>query len=146
METLHFSIHINAPREKVWDTMLQKGTYEEWSKAFGEGSHYKGDWSEGASIQFLGGDSETGMASKIKENRKPEFVSIEHIGIVKKGVVDTTSEDAKKWTPALENYTFKEVDGGTEVSVSLDVISEHKEMFEEMWPEALKTLKGLAEK
>jgi uncharacterized protein YndB with AHSA1/START domain len=146
METIHFSTHINAPRQKVWDTMLGEGTYTQWAKAFGDGSHFVGDWNEGSNIQFLGEGGGMGMASKIKESRKPEFVSIEHIGIVMDGVVDTTSEDAKKWAPAYENYTFKEVEGGTELSVSLDILPENKAMFEEMWPQALRLLKELAEK
>jgi uncharacterized protein YndB with AHSA1/START domain len=146
METIHFTTHINAPREKVWDIMLGKETYNQWTKAFDPGSQYIGSWEEGAAIQFVGEDSQMGMASKIKENRKSEFVSIEHIGIVKDGVIDTTSDDAKKWSPSFENYTFKEVDGGTELSVSIDVMPEYKEMFEEMWPRALILLKELAEK
>lgn len=145
METLYFSTHIDAPREKVWDIMLGKETYGEWAKAFGPGSHYEGDWNEGSNIQFLGGDSQTGMASRVKESRKPEFISIEHIGIVMNGIVDTTSDEAKKWAPSLENYTFEEADGGTKLSVSVEVMPEHKSMFEESWPDALKSLKELAE-
>lgn len=146
METIHFSIHINAPKDTVWETMLSKDTYREWAKAFGLGSQYKGDWEEGSSIQFLGADGATGMASRIKENRKSEFISIEHIGIVGGGAVDTESDEAKKWAPALENYTFEEADGGTKLSVSVEVASEYKSMFEESWPTALELLKKLAEK
>ena len=146
METIHFSTQINTSREKVWDIMLGKETYKEWARAFGPGSHYVGDWNEGSAIQFLGADSQMGMASRVKESRKPEFISIEHLGIVMDGVVDTNSDEAKKWAPSLENYTFKEVDGVTELSVSLDVLPENKPMFDEMWPEALKLLKELAEK
>lgn len=146
METIYFSAHINAPREKLWDIMLNKGTYEEWAKAFGEGSRYEGDWNEGSEIKFLAGDSGMGMASRIKESRRPKFVSIEHMGIVKDGIIDTTSDDAKKWAPSFENYTLTEVDGGTELSVSVDVPSEYKSMFEESWPVALQLLKEMAEK
>mgnify|MGYP006338700043 CR=1 FL=1 len=146
METIYFSAHINAPREKVWDIMLGKDTYIEWAKKFGQGSHYEGDWNEGSDIFFFGADSQTGMASKINESRKPEFVSIKHVGLVMNGVVDTTSDEAKKWAPAFENYTLKEVDGETELSVSLDILPEHKSMFEQMWPKALKLLKELVEK
>lgn len=146
METIHFSKVINAPREKVWDIMLGKETYNQWAKAFDPGSQYVGSFDEGSEIQFVGEDSQMGMASRIKENRKPEFISIEHIGIVSGGVVDTTSEDAKKWSPSFENYTFKEVEGGTELSVSIDVMPEYKEMFEQMWPGALELLKELSEK
>ena len=146
METLHFSVQIKAPREKVWDVMLDKETYGEWAKAFGEGSQYKGDWEEGSPIQFLGGDGATGMASRIQESRKPEFISIEHVGIVMNGVVDSESDEAKKWAPSLENYTFEEMNGETRLSVSIQVSSEYRSMFEETWPNALQLLKELAEK
>lgn len=87
-----------------------------------------------------------GMFSRIKENDKYKFVSIEHLGMIKNGVVDTTSEEVKKWTPALENYTFTEKDGKTEVKIEMDVAEEYESMFEEMWPKALKALKSLCEK
>lgn len=87
------------------------------------------------------------MYSRIKENRKHEFVSIEHLGMIDgNGVIDTESDEVKKWTPAFENYTFKDVDGGTEVSIDLDVADEWKEMFDESWPKALDILKEIAEK
>ncbi|MEX2593834.1 MAG: hypothetical protein WD426_13755 [Anditalea sp.] len=38
-QKLHFSKRINAPKEKVWDTMLKDETYREWTSAFTEGSH-----------------------------------------------------------------------------------------------------------
>ncbi len=84
---------------------------------------------------FLGpgedGQKDGGMVSRIQENRKYEFVSVEHVGMVVDGVEDTTSEEVKKWTPSFENYTFTEKDGGTEVGVDMEVIGdEFKEMFE----------------
>lgn len=50
------------------------------------------------------------------------------------------------WTPAFENYTFREKDGGTELLVDMDTNEEYKQMFEEMWPKALQSLKEIAEK
>jgi hypothetical protein len=150
METLHYEIFINAPREKVWKTMLEDKTYREWTKTFNEGSHYKGSWEKGSKILFLGPDPKTGkeggMVSRIKENRPYEFVSIEHIGIIQNGSEDTTSDEAKKWTPAYENYTFKEKDGGTDLVVDMQGAPEYKEMFDGMWPKALQKLKELSEK
>ena len=72
-------------------------------------------------------------------------VSIEHIGIVQNGIEDTTSEAARKWVSAFENYTFKERDGATEVLVDMDTEDEYVEMFEKMWPEGLQKLKTIAE-
>jgi L-rhamnose mutarotase len=150
MKTHHYSISIDAPKEKVWDAMLGQDTYREWASAFNEGGRFEGSWDQGSKILFLGPDPETGkeggMVSRIKENKPYEFVSIEHLGIMKDGVEDTTSEEARKWTPAYENYTFTEKDGVTEVSVDIDVVEEYADFFNEAWPKALATLKEIAEK
>lgn len=149
MQKLNFSIVIDAPKEKVWHAMLDDRPYREWTLAFNPGSYYKGDWSRGSKMLFLGPDPETGqeggMVSRIAENRPYEYISIEHIGIIQNGIEDTTSEDARKWAPAFENYTFKEKDGATEVLVDVDVEDEHAEMFDKMWPEGLQRLKKIAE-
>ncbi len=150
LKTQHYSIHINAPKEKVWDTMLGEDTYRQWTSAFNEDSYFKGSWDEGSKMLFLGPNPETGeeggMLARIKENRLYEFISIEHIGLVMGGVEDTTSEEAQKWAPAFENYTFTEKDGGTEVLVEIDLLEEHVDMFDEMWPKALEKLKEIAER
>lgn len=144
MNTLHFSKTINAPAGKVWNTMLEAETYRQWTRVFTEGSHFKGSWEEGEKILFLGPE-DSGMVATIAENRPHEFISIKHIGIVKDGVEDTESKEAKKWAPAFENYTFTEEDGKTTVTVDMDIEKEHEEMFNEMWPKALQKLKELAE-
>ncbi|MBK7229815.1 MAG: SRPBCC domain-containing protein [Ignavibacteriales bacterium] len=149
MSKLNFSILIDAPISKVWDTMLEDKTYREWTEAFTEGSYYKGDWSKESKILFLGPNPETGkeggMVSKIKDNKLHEFISIEHLGEVYDGVEDTTSDRVKDWAGALENYTFANKNGKTELVVDLDINEEFKEMFEGMWPKALQKLKSLCE-
>lgn len=149
MQKLHFSIVINAPADKVWSTMLDDNTYRIWTEAFSPGSYYKGDWNKGSKILFLGpGEKgESGMVSRIKENRKHEFISIEHLGMVQDGKEDTTSEETKAWAGALENYTFKEKNGATELLIDLtgNFADEFATMFEDMWPNALKKLKEIAE-
>lgn len=150
MQKSHFSVLVNAPREKVWEVMLADATYREWTKVFHEGSYYKGSWEQGSKMLFLGpgenGEGEGGMMSMIRESRPPEFISIEHIGMIKDGVEDTTSEEVQKWTPAFENYTLTDKDGGTEVAVDIDIADEYQDVFDDMWPKALQTLKELAEK
>jgi hypothetical protein len=149
MKKLHYLITINASREKVWNMMLQDKTYREWTRAFNEGSYYKGSWDKGSKILFLGPDPKTGeeggMVSRITENKPYEFISIEHQGIVKNGVEDTTSSEARKWAPAYENYTFKEKDDGTELLVEMDSADEMVDEFNKMWPEALTKLKEISE-
>ena len=150
MEKLHRKIFINAPRAHVWDVMLADGTYRAWTSAFTPGSYYKGDWSEGSKILFLGpnpdGSGEGGMVSRIRENRLHEFISIEHLGIVRDGIEDTESAEAKKWTPANENYLLTDSNGGTELSVEMDIEGEQRENFGKMWTDALSRLKEIAER
>ena len=130
--------------------MLGQDTYKEWTNPFNPaGSTFVGSWEQGSEVKFIGEDPNTGkeggMLARIAENRPNEFLSIEHIGIINDGVVDTTSEEVKKWTPAFENYTFTEKDGGTELTIDVDVADEYKGMFEDMWPKALEVLKTLSE-
>ena len=150
MQKLHYSILINTPKEKVWHAMLDDKTYREWTTAFSRDSYYKGDWNEGSKILFIGPDPETGkdsgMVSRIAENKMYEYISIVHLGIIKDGVEDTTSEEAKKWTPSYENYTFRDKDGMTELLVEMESDEEYVEMFDKMWPEALIKLKEIAER
>ncbi len=149
MQKLHFSIRINAPKKKVWDTMLGDATYREWATPFSEGSHYVGNWGSGSKMLFLGPWEDGklgGMVSRIRENREYEFVSIEHLGFVADGIEDTTSENVKNWAGAHEDYTFTESNGLSEVQVDIDVAEEYTEMFEDMWPKALAKLKEIAER
>lgn len=144
LQKLHFSVEINASKEKVWHTMLNDETYRKWTSAFTEGSYFEGSWDQGSKILFLDPDR-NGMVAKIAENKPYEFISIEHIGFVANGDEDTESEGAKAFAGAHENYTFRETGGKTEVSVDMDTNEEYKAMFEDAWPKALAKLKELSE-
>lgn len=150
MQKLHFKILINAPKEKVWNTMLQDATYRQWTKPFNpSGSYFEGNWDEGSKILFLGSNPETGevggMVSRIAQNKRHELISIEHLGEIKGGVEDTTSEKVKLWQGAEENYKFTDVNNGTEVSVELIVPDEFKDYMDDTWPKALAVLKEMCE-
>lgn len=148
MSKLNFSILIDAPISKVWDIMLQDKTYRIWTEEFAAGSHYVGNWNQGSKILFLGPTEDgklAGMVSRIKENKLHKYISIEHLGEVYDGVEDTTSDRVKIWAGALENYTFVNKNGKTELVVDLDINEEFKEMFEGTWPKALQKLKSLCE-
>lgn len=147
-----FSIKINAPKEKVWHTMLDLDTYKIWTEPFFPGSSYEGDWSEGSKIIFVAPDENgkiSGMLSHIKENKPYEFISIEHKGIIKEGKEITTGEEAEEFAGSLENYTFNEIDHKTDVIVDLsgpkEIDEEMKQYFYESWEKALQKLKELAE-
>jgi uncharacterized protein YndB with AHSA1/START domain len=144
MEKKTYSIAIDAPREKVWETLWGDSSYREWTSVFAEGSHVKTDWKKGSKTLFLDGKNQ-GMVSEIAENKPNEFMSFRHIGMVENGVEDTQSEAVKKWAGAMENYTLKAAEGKTQLLVEMDLDEAHKEYFEKTWPKALDSLKKLAE-
>lgn len=146
LEKLHFEVLINAPVQKVWDTMLEKETYRQWTAAFDPNSSFEGSWEKGEKMKFVSIESGDGMLAEIAENIPNKFLSIRHLGVIKNGVEDTTSEEVKKWTPAFENYTFIANGDSTKLEIDLDSASEYKEMFEDMWPKALAKLKEICEK
>jgi uncharacterized protein YndB with AHSA1/START domain len=144
MKTLRYSITIQAPREAVWAAMLGPDTYRAWTAPFCEGSYYEGSWNAGDRIRFLAPNGE-GMSSVIAQSRPPEFVSIKHLGIVKDGVEDTTSEAAAAWAPAFENYTFAQVGDTTEVTVEVEMAPDFEVFMDETWPKALAKLRSICE-
>lgn len=139
MKKHQYSVTIHAPRQVVWDTMLQPETYQQWTTGFCEGSYYEGSWEAGSSIRFLGPSGE-GMKAVIAENRPLAFISIRHLSCFTKEKEDIMAE------ALFENYTFREVDGGTELLVDIDCLEAYESMFEEMWPRSLQLLKDLCEK
>ncbi len=145
MTNLHFSAQINAPREKVWDVMLNEATYREWTSVFMPGSYYQGDWSEGSKMLFLGpgkeGEKEGGMAAIVKENRPEEFISLTYGAEIHNGI------EVPMKGEGFENYSLEDKDGGTMVSVDLlNLPDEYAGMFDEAWPKALELLKQIAER
>ncbi len=146
---LHFEVQINAPVQKVYDTMIEKEQYKIWTAPFAEGSYFEGSWEEGAKILFVIKDDNgelQGMVSRIAENKPNKFISIEHLGMVKNGQEITEGEDIQKWAGVRENYTFTEADGGTVVAVDMHAEGDFLTFLQDTWPVALKKLKEISEK
>ena len=146
MEKINFTTNINAPREKVWKVLWDDDSYREWTSAFTEGSYAEtDDWKEGSKVLFLSPGGE-GMVSKVAANKKNEFMSFEHLGVVKNGVEDIESESVKGWAGARENYTLTDENGKTKLVVDMDSTDEFKDYFTKTFPVALEKVKELAEK
>jgi hypothetical protein len=142
---MQFSINITAPVEAVFKTMLAPESYNDWTSAFAEGSYYEGSWRQGEKIKFLTPSGE-GMVAEVAECRENEFVSLRHIGLVKNGEEDTTSESVRAWAPAYENYTFTAIAEGTQLVIDQDVTEDFEAFITQAWPNALQRLKNLCEK
>jgi hypothetical protein len=148
MEKLRYSVKINAPARDVWTTMLDNASYREWTSVFHSGSYYEGGWDKGGEIRFLGPDDDGkpgGMIATVEENRPHEFLSLRYTGQVIDGADDTTSDAAKSFIGAHENYAFREADGATTVEVELDSEDEFVAEFNAAWPLALERLKEITE-
>ena len=145
MKTLNFSIQIKASKEKVWSILLEDKNYRIWTSVFDPGSYFEGDWKEGSKIQFLGKDG-SGLSSRIFKHIPNAFISIQHLGLIAKGVEDFESEETKKWSGALENYSVDERNGVTNLMIELDVTEDHAVYFQTTWPHALTKVKELSEK
>lgn len=150
MGKLQYEIVIDAPPEKVWDNIVNDEPYRKWVAPFMPGSYFEGSWEKGTRMRFVvkGEDGEVnGMFSEIAESRKPEFISIRHLGLVKNGKDDQESEEAKKWVSGHENYTLTDLGGRTRFRVDMDnVPDEMVKEFADSWPRALALLKELSEK
>ena len=144
MQKINFSTSINASKEKVWKVLWDDSSYRKWTRVFSEGSYAVTDWKEGSKVLFLSANGE-GMVSKIEMKKPNEFMSFKHLGTVKNGVEDLDSEQTKQWSGAMENYTPREADGSTTLTVEMDVTDDFKDYFMNTWPGALEEVKLLSE-
>jgi uncharacterized protein YndB with AHSA1/START domain len=147
-DSMHFEIEIQAPVSKVFELMLADQSYRDWTSVFSPGSYYKGDWTKGSKILFLGpgpDGKEGGMVARIAENIKDKYISIEHLGLYNDGQEITSGPVAESFAGATENYTFVDNEGKTLVKVDMESGGEYKEMFEGIWPKALLRLKEICE-
>lgn len=152
MIKIQFKTNINAPIAKVYDFMLgitSKSTYEQWTAEFNPTSSYEGNWNKGSKILFVGVDEKGekgGLVSKIIENTPYQFVSVQHIGMVKNNEEITEGPEVEKWANGFENYTFEDHQGTTNVTVDLDTTEDFLDYMNQTYPKALNKLKENCEK
>jgi uncharacterized protein YndB with AHSA1/START domain len=148
MKKLEYTIDINAKRDKVWKTMLEPDTYQEWVSVSWPNSRYDGKWKQGEDIKFLGGgENQGGTKANLVEVRQPEYLNANHIAIINgDGTEDSTSEIAKGWVGTTEEYFFTEKGDQTELRVVIHTNPDWESMFNDGWPNALKKLKEISER
>lgn len=146
MKHLEFKTVISAPAKKVWETMLEKDTYEQWVGKSWPNSSYEGKWEKGEKIKFIGPDG-SGTLAEIVASTPNESILARHIAALGPGgVEDRTSDMAKGWIGTTEGYKFTEQQGKTTLVVSIETTPEWIQMFEEGWPAALEELKKITER
>jgi uncharacterized protein YndB with AHSA1/START domain len=139
MTTLKFQIKINAPREKVWETLWNDTSYRQWTAAFSDGSYAVSDWKEGSKILFLTPKGE-GMFGIIEKKIPGEQMIFRRLGEVKNGI-----EEAKDWGEATESYHLEGKNGITQLNVEMSATPDFEEYFNNTFPKALEILKQISE-
>lgn len=148
---LNKSIDINATRERIWNVLLGKETFEDWASGFNPsgGSYFEGDWSKGSTMRFLGPDDQGntgGMLTKITEHVPGEYVRAEHYGVIGNGQEIFEGEIFDEWIPSVEEYRLTGGPDTYTLQVQNDVPESYYDHFSSAWDKALARVKELAEK
>lgn len=148
MVTAHYSKQINAPKSEVYRIMLDKVTYELWTKEFNSTSSMEGSWEKGSKVYFTGINEEgkrEGMVSEIIENIPTEIVSIRHYGMLDGDKEITEGREVEKWVNLIETYKFQENQGITTIIIEQDMPNDFRKFMDEAWDRALNRLKDICE-
>lgn len=147
-ESLHFEISIDAPANKVYQTVISPTHYSKWTLPFNPTSRFEGTWEKGSQIIFRGTDEngvEGGMISQIEDIQPNRFISIRHLEVFPKDSNSMTAEDMQNWAGAMENYSFVADGNKTLMVVETDTLPSFQSYFNETWPLALQKLKEICE-
>ena len=147
--TINKSIQINATRDKIWQSLIEKSNFEDWCSVFYPGTTFEGDWSVGSNMRFLGpdvdSDTQSGMITRIAEHIPNEYLLGEHIGVVEAGKDRFEGEDFDRWAGGTESYRITGDSQPYTLSVEASSTPEMAEFFEGAWDTALSRLKQIAE-
>ncbi|WP_132054489.1 VOC family protein [Pseudocnuella soli] len=143
-ETMHFSVQISAPREKVWEVLLEDHYYRQWTAAFHPGSFAEGDWSEGGTVYFKTPEGD-GMVSKVLAHQPGTIISFVHESVLHNNEEVPDHPQSERWRGAREIYRAENNGDGTQLSIEVDVIDEYKKHMESSWQKALQIVRSLAE-
>lgn len=148
MKIITGTIEIQASPETIWDAITKDYWYRIWTSAFTPGSRFKGTWETGNNIYFMAPNEEgmmNGIASLVKNATPYKSIHLEHQGLYMDGIVDTESEEAKKWAPSFEKYFLENNGEYTTFQYELQAQEEWADDMEKMWESAMQELKKCCE-
>lgn len=143
-QTIKKSIRANAPKEKVWEVLLEDKFARIWYAAFSEGAHAVTDWQTGSKVTFTD-NSGDGLIGRVLVNKPHEMVSVEYTGVLAEGKEDYDSQEAIGVKGGRETYLLLEKDGITRLSIECDMAAEMFELMSRSWDKALEKVKDLSE-
>ncbi len=137
-----FSTIIQAPKERVWNTLWSDATFRDWAGIIDEGTYLAGEMKEGNKVQFISSVNGYGVTSFIEKCIPNELVLFRHMKDTKD---HGEGERADEWSSGIEKYVLEENGGVTTLTLTSEIPSELKEIFEDRTPKALARIKVLAE-
>lgn len=139
MKELEYTIDIEATPEKIWKTLWEKGSYEQWSSVMNDGARYEGDFSQGSIVDFYDANN-NGMFNFVEENIPDRKMTLQHKGWIYNGV-----RDEQNWENSSETYLITENGNGAELKITVTALDEFVEFFDSNYPKVLAAVKKLAE-
>lgn len=143
MKTIQKTKQIRAPKEKVWNVLLEDAYNRIWMAEFMEGSHAKTDWIVGHKVRFLDNDN-NGIVGRILTKQPYDAIEMEYDGEVRNGEDDFDSDMAKAMKGSRENYYLSEENGITTLRVEVDMGDDWYDMMSLAWDKALVKIDELA--
>jgi len=143
MRKLHFTIAIQASKERVWNTLWEDKTFRDWASNIDEGTYMEGVMIEGNEVQFISFVNGYGVTSLVEKLIPNEFVLFRQMADTKDS---GERERENEWTGGTESYSLAEKDAITTLTVDMDVPPGQEENFKNSLPKALERVKILAEK
>lgn len=143
MKTIQKTKEINAPKEKVWNVLLEDEYNRIWMAEFMEGSHAKTDWIVGHKVRFLDNDN-NGLVGRILTKQPYDVIEMEYDGEVKNGEDDFDSEMAQQMKGSRENYYLSESNGVTTLKIEVDMGDDWIDMMSAAWDKALDKIEELS--
>ena len=108
MQKMTYTVTIAAPKKQVWETMTGAATYNDWAKAFSEGSVYKGTWKQGEIIDFFD-PGRGGTRATLELLEAHERILLKHTAVLSAELQETEPDAAgEKWIGSTEEYLFAE--------------------------------------
>ncbi len=139
---MQFSIEIEAPRGKVWQTLWEDKTLRDWGNIIDEGLYMVGEMAEGNEVQFISSEG-LGVTSFVEKLIPHEYIAFKQVA----DTMDSGEQERdKEWTGGTESYELIEKNGITNLIVKIDVPPGLEEIFKGRFPKALERVKVLAEK
>lgn len=144
METITFTVQINAAPSRVWLSLWDDANYRKWTTVFHEGSRYSGTLALGERVYFKGED-ESGMFADVIEYVPEQSIVFRHMGELKDGVEQHGTPESEQWVGGTEGYFLRENNSQTELRVELKTVPDFVSYFQETFPKATTILKSIAE-